>query len=59
MFSTEAQFRNFLVEKLSLNKSKLTRQAGERPVHLRFKRDCGLTSFQNLLELEGFQEVRS
>lgn len=50
MYSTEAQFRNFLVEKLSLNRNKVRRQAGETPVHVRFWRDCGLTSFQDLLD---------
>lgn len=46
----ETELRNFLVEKLSLNKDRVTRHNGETPVHLRFKSNCGLNTFAQLQE---------
>lgn len=48
--TTETKFRNFLVEKLPLNKDRVTRHNGETPVHLRFKSNCGLQTFDELRE---------
>ena len=46
----ETQLRNFLVEKLPINKDRVMRHNGETPVHLRFKSNCGLDTFEQLQE---------
>lgn len=48
--TTETKLRNFLVESLSLNKERIVRHKGETPVHLRFKSNCGLKTFEQLQE---------
>lgn len=50
MPAIETKFRNFLVEKLTLNKEKVKRENNERAVHLRFWRDCGIDTFEQLKE---------
>ena len=50
MLTIETQLKNFLVEKLPLNKDRVTRHNGETPVHLRFKSNCGITTFEQLKE---------
>lgn len=50
MPTIETQLKNFLVEKLPLNKDRVTRHNGETPVHLRFKSNCGITTFEQLKE---------
>lgn len=48
MKSKEANFKNYLVEKLSLNKDKLHRHNNETPVHLRLMTGNGIDTFEEL-----------
>lgn len=48
--SLETQFKNFLLERLPLNKERVARHNGETPVHLRFKSNCGFTTFDQFKE---------
>jgi hypothetical protein len=50
MMYPETQLKKFLVERLPLNKERVTRHNGETPVHLRFKSNCGFTTFDQLKE---------
>jgi len=50
MTMIETQLKNFLVERLPLNKNRVLRHNGETPVHLRFKSNCGITTFEQLKE---------
>ena len=50
MMYPETQLKKFLIERLPLNKERVTRHNGETPVHLRFKSNCGFTTFDQLKE---------
>lgn len=51
MISKEIQFKNWLLEKVDLDKERIIRKKGETETHLRLHSGCGLKSLDEMIEI--------